>query len=88
MIYQTMTILAGHPYFDLAQPAVWQQSWNQKWTVRWRDFHTIGQDAEFDTEKQALAFASQVCRPPLTVFDETGDLADADRFWRELAAEK
>jgi hypothetical protein len=85
MTFETMTILAGHPYFELAKPAVWQQHWNKKWTVRWRDFHAIKQDAEFDTQQQALAFASQVCRPPVTVTDDACDLADADRFWRDLA---
>jgi len=81
-----MTILAGHPYFEQAQPSVWQQSWNQKWTVRWRDFLTLKQDAEFDTEQEARAFAAKVCKPPITVDDDDGsyDLADADEFWRML----
>lgn len=83
----SITILAGHPYFDFAKPVVRQQS-DRKWTVRWRDFHTVKQDAEFDTLQQAQAFASTLCRPPLTVEDECGDLFDCDKFWRDLARSK
>jgi hypothetical protein len=85
---ETITILAGHPYFDLAEPEIWRQTWNGKWTVRWRDFHTMKQDVEFDTEQKARAFATSICRPPLVVSDEAGDLADSDKFWRDLAASK
>ena len=82
---KSVTILAGHPYFECVKPAVWQQTWNGKWTVRWRDFHTVKQDEEFHTEAEARAFAETLCKPPITVYDDACDLADCDRFWRELA---
>jgi len=28
-----------------------------KWRVDWRDFHTVGQQAHFDTEREARDFA-------------------------------
>jgi hypothetical protein len=84
----TMTILAGHPYFVLLRPHVWQQSWDRQWTVRWRDFHGMQQSHEFAAEADAVAFAAALRKPPLTVYDEggAGDLAAQDRFWRDLLA--
>lgn len=83
-----ITILAGHPYFELERPAVWQTPWDKRWTVRWRDFHTMKHDADFDTQQQAEAFASTLCRPPLTVYDNGWDIGDSDRYWRDRAAKE
>lgn len=84
----TVTILAGHPYFDCVKPSVWKQSWNGKWTVRWRDFYTVKQDAEFDTEAEARAFARRIVTPPITVKDRACDLAECHSFWREMKESK
>ena len=80
----TMTILAGHPYFKFAKPSVWQLR-DGRWIVKWRDFHSMGQDEEFGTEREAMEFAARVCKPPLTVVDVGWGLADADQSWRDLA---
>lgn len=79
-----LIVLAGHPYFDHAGPSVFP-SWNNTWVVKWRDFYSMKQDADFETEQEARAFAELVCKPPLTVenyCDE--DLAASDAFWRSL----
>jgi hypothetical protein len=82
----SVTILAGHPFFKFAQPAVWQMA-DGRWTVRWRDFYTMKQDRDFATEPEARAFASTVNQPPITVgedeFDDL-DFVDCDKFWRDL----
>jgi hypothetical protein len=82
---RSITILAGHPYFECAKPFVMQLPWNSRWRVQWRDFHAMKQDVEFDTEKEAIQFAETLCKPPMTVYDYSDDLADCDRFWREMA---
>jgi hypothetical protein len=82
-----MTLLAGHPYFRCCSPVVWYQIGYKRWTVKWRDFHTAMRERAFDTEREARAFAAALCKPPLFVNDDACDLADCDRYWRELAAE-
>lgn len=83
---RTMTILAGHPYFAGCGLHVAPCPWDQKrWRVRWRDFYSMRQDCEFDTEGEARAFAATVCKPPLTVDDDCGLVREMDRYWRQLA---
>jgi hypothetical protein len=84
----TATIFAGHPFFQFSEPAVWKMEWCNKWTVRWRDYYGIKQDADFDTESEARAFAKTVNQPPINVNDEDCDLDQMDAFWYELAAEQ
>lgn len=81
------TISAGHPYFELTWTNVYQNR-DGTWEVRWRDFRAIKQDASFNTEAEARAFAETVCKPPITVEDYGDDLASADQFWREMAERK
>jgi hypothetical protein len=84
----TLTLTAGHPFFECANVAVWQQSWDRLWTVRWRDFWTIKQSREFATEQEARAFASTLFKPPITLEDEMGggEWISCYQFWRALAA--
>jgi hypothetical protein len=79
---EQLVLLKGHPYFKQTA-SVWQRP-NKQWTVRWRDFLTCKQDRDFDTRQQANAFASSLFRYPLVVTGEAEELANADRFWREL----
>jgi hypothetical protein len=82
-----ITLTKGHPFFDKATVSVWQQDWNQKWTVRWRDFYSVKQDMEFDSEAEAREFAATVNVPPLTIEGDElcgYELAECDEFWRRL----
>jgi hypothetical protein len=84
--------LAGHPYFAVCGLNVHRCPWDQKrWRVRWRDFYSMLQDAEFDSEQEARAFAKTVCKPPITVDDDEDcgmSVVEMDRYWRELASER
>lgn len=79
-----LVVLGDHPFFLFAKPSVWQMCPGGRWTVRWRDFHTVKQDMDFTTREEAEAFARRVNRPPLVVYDDACDLAEADRYWRKL----
>ena len=86
----SMTLLAGHPYFDAEQPRVGRDPHSpQGWRVVWRDFYSVKQDCSFTSEAEARAFAARICKPPLTVYEGEGggaSLAEYDAFWRRLAA--
>ena len=84
---QTLTVLAGHPYYKYCGPSVYYLALIKKWKVKWRDFHTFKHDGEFDTEEEARDFASHVCRPPICVTADSWDIEESNTFWHESDAE-
>lgn len=58
------------------------------WRVRWRDFSTQKQDAEFETESEARAFAAKLTArfktPPVTITEDEaggGCLEEHADYW-------
>jgi uncharacterized protein (DUF302 family) len=79
----TLTILQNHPYFEAMIPSIWQKK-DGRWTVRWRDFQTMKNDMDFDTQSEAIKFAARLTEGPKTVGDEWTDpvdLYEANAFW-------
>ena len=77
-----LTVLGNHPFFRHSAPTVFKNG--TKWRVKYRDFYTVKQDADFDTEQEARAFASGVNRAPITLDDDEQDLDGADQFWKSM----
>lgn len=78
---------SDHPYVKQFTATIKGPTEAGAYIVAWRDFATVKQDREFDTEAEAHKFADKLVRGPHIVRDDTfGGMSyeDLTNYWDTL----